>query len=237
MIAGSAWALPLDPYLSRPVTVNGAAGGENSLQTELNTIFGAGVVSAANDQLAVGMFQISNPGSYAVAPQFKFEWTANSSTQTIGIFGWNGTTTVDAAIFAGAHNKGDQALISWVTNDSGFITTLNLNDVNAPVSVSNSFTGIDKNFFGFFFDANGAAAGSRYYTVDSLNPNGERRVLGYMPNLSGAAFAYEDGTDFDYQDAGFFVESVAPVPEPGTIILLGAGLLGLGIFGRRRLQK
>jgi len=28
-----------------------------------------------------------------------------------------------------------------------------------------------------------------------------------------------------------------PVPEPGTIILLGAGLLGLAIFGKRRMNK
>lgn len=28
-----------------------------------------------------------------------------------------------------------------------------------------------------------------------------------------------------------------PVPEPGTIVLLGAGLLGLGIYGRRRAKK
>lgn len=29
----------------------------------------------------------------------------------------------------------------------------------------------------------------------------------------------------------------APVPEPGTITLLGAGLLGLGFYGRRRMKK
>lgn len=29
----------------------------------------------------------------------------------------------------------------------------------------------------------------------------------------------------------------APVPEPGTIILLGAGLAGLGLYGRRRAKK
>ncbi len=31
--------------------------------------------------------------------------------------------------------------------------------------------------------------------------------------------------------------SQVPVPEPGTIVLLGAGLIGLGYFGRRRMKR
>lgn len=30
--------------------------------------------------------------------------------------------------------------------------------------------------------------------------------------------------------------ATAPVPEPGTIVLLGAGLAGLGVYGRRRMK-
>ena len=33
------------------------------------------------------------------------------------------------------------------------------------------------------------------------------------------------------------VESVAPVPEAGTMVLLGAGMLGLAIYSRRRMNK
>ncbi len=34
-----------------------------------------------------------------------------------------------------------------------------------------------------------------------------------------------------------FINSGAPVPEPSAFILLGGGLLGLGIYGRRRVRK
>ncbi len=47
------------------------------------------------------------------------------------------------------------------------------------------------------------------------------------------------GSDFDFNDMIVLVDNIttSTVPEPGTIVLLGAGLLGLGFYGRRRSQK
>jgi hypothetical protein len=31
--------------------------------------------------------------------------------------------------------------------------------------------------------------------------------------------------------------NAAPVPEPGTMMLLGIGMLGLAVYGKRRMNK
>lgn len=229
LAASSAMAVTLDPAVERQVNIGSTYPGENTLQNELDKMFG-GNVRATTDQLAVGMFRVSTPGSTVVAPQFKFEWTGNSGTQKVGIFGWNGAGTVERLFFDGSNVAGDVATAIWDTANSGRIVTIGQQSIS-----STTFTGIDKNFFGFFFQPT-TGSDLTYYTVDSLNPNGEARVLGFDADLKngGILFAYEDGSDFDYQDAGFFVESITPVPEPGTMMLVGAGFLSLAIYGKRR---
>lgn len=232
--AGSAWAVPLNPLNTRPVSsIQAAPSNEKSLQDELNLMFGKNVVDAKTDQLGVGMFSVSTPGSTGILPQFKFEWTNNAATQGVGIFGWNGTNTVNALIFDGTNGAGDKAIVSWETSTSGTIITFH----NGSPLIFSNFSGIRKDFFGFYFQPE-VYADPTFYSVDSLNPDGTARVLAYDPHLKngGILFSYEDGTDFDYQDAGFFVESINPVPEPSTMLLLGAGFLGVGVYGRRLMK-
>ena len=73
----------------------------------------------------------------------------------------------------------------------------------------------------------------------SVSPDGSSLTLVGTGTLQITGFTDTPGTwsfttQGDEKYLGFSAEStVAPVPEPGTVILLSAGLLGLVIFGKR----
>jgi hypothetical protein len=108
-------------------------------------------------------------------------------------------------------------------------------------------------------------SGKTLYTEDDKNATGENMVATYLlptgttwstipllgtsgdnGSFSGnddwmLAFEYNalaDGpTARDFNDGIFLVEDMAPVPEPGTMMLLGLGMFGLAIYGKRRMNK
>jgi hypothetical protein len=76
-----------------------------------------------------------------------------------------------------------------------------------------------------------------------VNPDGIPHAQVEFLNATTATVGFEDknlgtpGIDFDYNDLIFRFVGVGPenvIPEPGTMLLLGLGMVGAGLRGRKR---
>jgi hypothetical protein len=83
--------------------------------------------------------------------------------------------------------------------------------------------------------------------VAKENAEGYTKYWEYTFSLPASLFSAGDNTievlAEDHGGATFFDLELtgdvtsAPVPEPGTITLLGIGMLGLAVFGKRRMNR
>lgn len=131
-------------------------------------------------------------------------------------FGWyNTSTNVSQQIFSGSDGKGSNAEI----------------DFGSQMNV------------GFYIDSNGQT-NNRMYTENDLNSHNDIQVAIFkIEELENSyILGWEDldlnggtGGDRDYQDMIVRV-TVSQVPEPGSLALLGLGLLGL-IASRKKAKN
>ena len=144
-------------------------------------------------------------------------------------------------LFAGPAGAGDRSVLEIGADGS--------------VYVGLADTGVDfaGNTFGFYLDSSARDRGGFFYSDTSLNGDGADHMAAYQGNdsdeiqLPGAAagtwtdneylLAWEDlaapNADYDYNDFVVMVESVETVAAPGSLALLGLGLLGMAGLRRR----
>jgi hypothetical protein len=210
-----------------------------SLQTIFNniTVSGPGI-NAATDQDPYALF--TSQGSGGAVATMIIEVAGNEASNSFGIYSASNSAN-RATIFAGAASEGSQAIVSFMADGS-----IKVNFVTVATNFGSTF--------GFFLDG----PGGTFFTEDSLN-GGNPQALVFQgdnstvikPASSLAAgtfssdeyiFAFEDmpylnGSDKDFNDMVVIVESISPVPEPGTLLFLGTGLGLIGFLGYRRKSK
>jgi hypothetical protein len=198
-------------------------------------------VDAEEDQNSASMWKPSTlPG--LISPQLTIELSNSLTGIEFGMWTGNSLSSlIMAPIFTPA--------AEGITGDFPASATLKWNGAGTTVKVTgdasevvNGTYGIAVGSFGFYIKSDGYT----WYSDDELNSGGTPQMLAYLGNNSATSagawtMAFEDdpfaAADKDFNDFVVKVESLAAVPEPASIFLVGTALLGVASIMRRRIVR
>ena len=157
--------------------------------------------------------------------QFSITYENAAWESAFGLYDVNGR---NFKIFSGAQEPGAQVTVTYKLDNGDFYASKDGID----------WTELDA-VFGFYFKTI-VPGGDDYwwYTEQSKNFDGLEHIKVAFNDYSKEVMIFLDdqpgGGDRDFNDMKIRANDLAPVPEPTTMLLFGAGLAGLAAVGRRR---
>jgi hypothetical protein len=202
----------------------------------VNNVFASVVFDNGMDGLGIA-YGSANTNAYASADDFMF-----SSEQVITDLHWRGVYTNNASteyFMINIHNQA--ASTNTPTAFGDYIYSFSTN-VYTAVNSGQNYSYIDVLYiydFSADIDPFVAEAGKTYWLeIFSVNPTGNWYWItnsamdgnGVQTHLNGQTIWEPVDGEFAFQ----LTNDSAPIPEPSTFILLGAGLAGLAVWRKKR---